>query len=249
MAQLQYNPELVESLKAVIQGDDRFEFAPVAPSSHPCSALEYIVRRCRDVRCVDRDDKTKMALDVETIPQYLWPAAIPLSAWILAHKELFEGKTVIELGSGVGLGGFTAALFAKLVVLTDCSPVSLAMLEISGERNRGKSRGDIGVEFLKWGDEAAAGALLGKYGLQSFDVVIGCDIFYFNTSLVLGLATARKALGGAGCFVCASLARSERMDVDIDDVPLRSGEFRGGRIDTNEDEGGLRVYQWFPVGA
>eukprot|EP00761_Pharyngomonas_kirbyi_P010472 gb/GECH01010492.1/.p1 GENE.gb/GECH01010492.1/~~gb/GECH01010492.1/.p1 ORF type:complete len:269 (+),score=80.78 gb/GECH01010492.1/:1-807(+) len=49
----------------------------------------------------------------------LWDAAIILSRWIMKHPDYFHGKTVIELGSGVGLPGIVAARFAEEVYLTD----------------------------------------------------------------------------------------------------------------------------------
>jgi predicted nicotinamide N-methyase len=261
------NPEVIASIKAALDADDRFTFVTpplLLRGAAETDRVEYLARTDRTVRCTDRTNAVGMLLEAETIPQYAWPAALPLAHWLVAHNEKLRGLNVLELGSGVGLGGLTAALYARHVVLTDCSPVALAMLEMSVQRHTG--HGTATVELLKWGNVAAVEALLVKYNIPAFDLVIGCDIFYFNASLTAGLATARAALLGrreagtlaarrraAGSFLCASFARSERMDVDIDEAPLRSG-FRGGRVDTldgqatddGSGDGGLRIYEWFP---
>ncbi|KAJ8524144.1 hypothetical protein ON010_g16974 [Phytophthora cinnamomi] len=49
----------------------------------------------------------------------LWGAAFVLARWIHMHRELFEGKSVIEVGSGLGLGGIVAARYATHTTLTD----------------------------------------------------------------------------------------------------------------------------------
>nr|CAI5864178.1 unnamed protein product [Callosobruchus analis] len=43
-----------------------------------------------------------------------WEAALALSDWIVSNKDLFKGKKVLELGSGLGLTG--------LVLSTECVP-------------------------------------------------------------------------------------------------------------------------------
>jgi hypothetical protein len=272
------DPLFLGALQAAIAADSRFEYVTMELPDHSTVArVQYLVRCDRAPRCTDRDDKIGLSLEAETIPQFLWPAAAPLAEWIVCHRQLFEGRTVLELGSGVGLAGLTAALFARLVVLTDCAPVSLAMLALSVQR-RINAAGDVAVEFLKWGDAGAVAELLAKFKIPAFDVVIGCDIFYFNASLVAGLQSARGALVGSDdlnsnalvavppgaegsdllaidgpSFICASLARSERMDVDIDEVPPRCG-FCGGRVGSTTavgdgEGGGLRIYRWFPAAS
>ena len=42
---------------------------------------------------------------------HIWEAGIILARWIVFNKELFLGKDVLELGTGVGIGGLSAAKF------------------------------------------------------------------------------------------------------------------------------------------
>ena len=48
----------------------------------------------------------------------LWRGALLLGDYILSHPELFQNKTVLELGSGVGLDSIVAGIVAKEVICT-----------------------------------------------------------------------------------------------------------------------------------
>ena len=50
----------------------------------------------------------------------LWDAGIVLSRYIILNSELFKNKTILELGSGVGIAGITASKW------TDCSSVTMS---------------------------------------------------------------------------------------------------------------------------
>ena len=52
---------------------------------------------------------------------HIWEAGIILARFIAFNKELFEYKAVLELGTGVGIGGICAAKYCnpKSVVMTD----------------------------------------------------------------------------------------------------------------------------------
>ncbi|KAF2879721.1 hypothetical protein ILUMI_26451, partial [Ignelater luminosus] len=51
-----------------------------------------------------------------------WQASFALSEWCLFHKDVFTDKTILELGSGIGLTGITVAINCKpeKIYLTDC---------------------------------------------------------------------------------------------------------------------------------
>ena len=56
----------------------------------------------------------------------VWPAALAGAAWACQNKALFEGKRVLELGSGVGLFGcaIAAVTDAAQITMTDLDAVS-----------------------------------------------------------------------------------------------------------------------------
>ncbi len=57
----------------------------------------------------------------EQIPYWaeLWPSAIALSEYIVEHKDLFVGNSVLEIGCGLGLPGIVAGMQGAKVTLTD----------------------------------------------------------------------------------------------------------------------------------
>ncbi|CUG58378.1 methyltransferase family 16, putative [Bodo saltans] len=257
----------VEAIRDAIRSDDRFTWVPVDDKGkgdinvkvdQSCSSsihtnaqeVTVLVRTSRTNRYDAGNDIAKL-LENESIPQYLWPAARPFARWLMTSKGKLvteastmmslEGKTILEIGSGAGLCGFAAAACCnpKLVVVTDCSPVAVAMLEESRVRNESSSAlpsGRVRVAALKWGDDDALRRLLEMLDIPKFDVVMGSDVFYFRNSLSDGLSTAYRSLVGfdggnpdvensmrGGLFLCSSFVRSQRMDEDIDTIPQTFG--------------------------
>ena len=105
----------------------------------------------------------------------VWPAALAGAAWACHNKALFEGKRVLELGSGTGVAGLAcAALGARAVRLTDL-PERLDLLRRNATRNRGHAFGvDVDVAPYAWGDKFGAMAL----AADGVDVVVGADVCY-----------------------------------------------------------------------
>ena len=50
---------------------------------------------------------------------YLWPSAAILGRLICEHLDIFRSKTILELGSGIGLSGIVAAKAGCTVILSD----------------------------------------------------------------------------------------------------------------------------------
>ncbi|RLN51606.1 hypothetical protein BBJ29_004625 [Phytophthora kernoviae] len=86
----------------------------------------------------------------------LWGAAFVLARWIHIHRELFEGKSVIEVGSGLGLGGITAARYASQTTLTDYQSDTCTALEYNIKLNRlfthefDPAKPEVTVSLLDW---------------------------------------------------------------------------------------------------
>lgn len=51
----------------------------------------------------------------------MWPSGWLVAEWILSNPEIFKGRSILELGSGVGLTGVVLEKFvkSKSVYLTD----------------------------------------------------------------------------------------------------------------------------------
>ena len=59
-----------------------------------------------------------VSTEIKLVGLQIWRAALLLSDFIIHSQKLFEGKTVLELGSGVGLTSIVAGMFAKEIIST-----------------------------------------------------------------------------------------------------------------------------------
>lgn len=105
----------------------------------------------------------------ERLPYWadLWPSALVLAAEIAADGP--AGKTVLELGCGVGLPAVVAAGCGARVLASDWYPEALAFAEHNA------SRAGVTIETLA-ADWSAPPPQLVASG--PFDLVIGADILY-----------------------------------------------------------------------
>ena len=80
-----------------------------------------------------------------------WDAAVVLASYLETHPEIVRGKTVLELGSGTGLGGMAAAaLGAKKTLLTDLE-YTLSNIQANIDSNMSVITGmDISVAMVDW---------------------------------------------------------------------------------------------------
>lgn len=104
----------------------------------------------------------------ERIPYWaeLWPSALGLSQWILENNAIFERRSVLEIGCGLGLPGIVAADFARNVCLTDYMEAPLSWASENWQLNRMETPD---VRILDWRapDESFAA-----------DIVLASDVAY-----------------------------------------------------------------------
>src|SRR5690606_13463984 len=120
-----------------------------------------------------------------------------------ARRDLIEGKTILELGSGTGLCGLLCAMVSGAeCVLTDGSDDAVAELERAAALNAEACA--VKCRVLQWGDEAALAALVAERGGEKFDVVLGTDVVYEGQFVAPLLRTACGALKDGGALVLAN---------------------------------------------
>ena len=169
----------------------------------------------------------------------VWDAAVGLGLWLSRNADAVEGKAVLELGSGVGLGGISAALAgAAAVTLSDVAE------EKGAERERGELGGEALLQALR--DNAALNGLDAPEAVVSLDwadcladgyapaatypVVLGADLVHDEKYSLPALAAAvasHVAPGGAAYLMSAA----GRPGVDALPAALRS---YGGEVDAQE---------------
>ena len=159
----------------------------------------------------------------------LWAASESFVRWTKSTDEfsiLVRSRSVLELGSGLGLVGQVAALLgARKVVLTDV-PAQIPLLRCNVELNaqlhflyanddepllEAPVEGQPVVEVIEhsWGEGFAS--RLAQHA--RFDVVLGSDLLYTEESVAPLWSSIEAAVAPAGCVLLALPDRDE----DIDD--------------------------------
>eukprot|EP01063_Lacrimia_lanifica_P039278 TRINITY_DN859_c0_g6_i1.p1 TRINITY_DN859_c0_g6~~TRINITY_DN859_c0_g6_i1.p1 ORF type:complete len:240 (+),score=65.22 TRINITY_DN859_c0_g6_i1:55-774(+) len=116
----------------------------------------------------------RYTLRLPVVDVMIWDSSVMMGEHILAHPEMVAGKVILELGSGIGIPSFCAALAgAKEVVGTDLSPVAIARLN-QAVRCNAEAYPQLNVlrgKVLDWFKPEAA-------GLAPFETIIAADVNY-----------------------------------------------------------------------
>ncbi|KAM3967138.1 protein N-lysine methyltransferase METTL21D [Aphomia sociella] len=118
-----------------------------------------------DVNCVVWDASLVLAKYLETICQQ--------------KPDFLSGLKVLELGSGLGVVGLTAATLGAQVTLTDL-PEALPLLRLNINENKSKisSMGGYAIaESLVWGDSSS------EILKEEFDMIVLADCVYYEESI------------------------------------------------------------------
>jgi predicted nicotinamide N-methyase len=116
----------------------------------------------------NEDALLETAEELEHFPYgfLLWESGVGLARHLAAHPELVAGKSILELGAGVGLSGLVAQSLGGSVWQSDHQPGTLSLARINAEQN-----GVAGVHcFLAdWGRWTHR---------ERYAVILGADILY-----------------------------------------------------------------------
>lgn len=121
------------------------------------------------VKVTDINELLDHIVNVDEIPFWaeIWPASIGLASVIFKNHVLFSGRTVLELGSGVGMAGIAAKMTGAKVTQSDFLPETLKFISLNCLRN------NVPVEPFLLADWRNFPKDTGK-----FDFIIGADILY-----------------------------------------------------------------------
>ncbi|XP_026759675.1 protein N-lysine methyltransferase METTL21D-like [Galleria mellonella] len=122
----------------------------------------------------------KMEGDVNCV---VWDASLVLAKYLetICQKkpDFLSGIKVLELGSGLGVVGLTAATLGAQVTLTDL-PEALPLLRLNINENKSKigSMGGYAIaESLVWGDSSS------EILKEEFDMIVLADCVYYEEAI------------------------------------------------------------------
>jgi len=147
---------------------------------------------------VDAIEPETFAMD-ERFPYWaeLWASAVTLAAHMAA---VAPGRTVLELGCGLGLAGIAAARAGAEVTMTDFEPDALLFAAKNAARNlEPHQMARVTIREMDW----RSPALDAKY-----DIVIGADILYERRFFAPLRTLLEQAVSPAGVVLLAEPDRA-----------------------------------------
>ena len=132
----------------------------------------------------------------ERLPYWadVWPASRQLAATLL--EERGAGRSLLELGCGVGLASVAALDAGFAVTATDYYEDALHVTRANATRNVGREPATRMVNWRAWPDD-----------LGTFDVVIGADVIYEAEYSTLVARCLSRALAPDGLGIIADPGR------------------------------------------
>ena len=102
---------------------------------------------------------------------FCWSSGQVLAHWILEHKELAEGRSVLDFGTGSGIVAVAAARAgAKKVLACDIDPVSLQAVKANAQLNQ------VEIEVSEDFEGASRGGV---------EVILAADVLYDEENFLL----------------------------------------------------------------
>ena len=145
-------------------------------------------------------------------------AALALARYVEAHPEAVAGKSVLELGAGMGLVSTVCSLLgATRVAATDGDAAVVGACTRNIARNLGPAAGEeeagaarVCARVLRWGDKAAEVAVA-----PPFDVIVAADIVccVYEGAYAALVGSLRRLCGARGEVLLAYKRRHGSEDL------------------------------------
>jgi len=171
--------DLIDSVLKHFQVQDREEFFPIEYSSNDQS---------RTVKFGVKGVKRELGQTLSSTGLTIWRAAEHLCQYIIDNPQRFQGKSVCELGAGLGL---VSILLEKLevcseLVVTDGDEDTLSLLV----ENKIDNDCLFETNYLLWGEQED---FLSEHS-QGFDLLIAADVIYEEEQILPLLQTVNSLL-------------------------------------------------------
>mmetsp|Transcript_30695 Transcript_30695/g.34986 ORF Transcript_30695/g.34986 Transcript_30695/m.34986 type:complete len:248 (+) Transcript_30695:79-822(+) len=147
-----------------------------------------------------------------------WPASFELANYMThpSVRNQFVDKTVLELGSGLGICSITASLLGpRRVIATDGSSTALSLLRRNVQKYEPDSTNNIiQVRSLEWGMPLAEDVRKSMHR-EYPDIILASDVIYPRSNRVAFKQTLQELCGPDTIFL---LGHTWRVQNDEDDA-------------------------------
>lgn len=158
-----------------------------------------------NISCVTNEDSLIDAIDdLKHMPYgfLIWESSIGLARHLV--PEVVAGRSVLELGCGVGISGMVAQSLGGIVSQTDHQPGVLKLAEHNAAQN--------GIEGITrfvddWSDWRHR---------ERYEIILGADILYERAMHFHLKNIFRRNLAPGGAVLLSDPGRSQSMDLMID---------------------------------
>jgi len=130
----------------------------------------------------------------------LWESAVALARRLAFDPELVAGKSVLELGAGVGLPGIVARAQGAEVRQTDHQAGALSLAQRNARQNGVTGIHTFLADWRDWTHEAR------------YEVTLGADILYERTLHYDLERVFRRSLAPGGCLLLADPGRPQSLE-------------------------------------
>jgi hypothetical protein len=146
--------------------------------------------------------------------------------FLVQYNELMNGKSIMELGCGIGGVGLLGTTFCspELLVLTDGSSRTYGILQKNidlVQEGRGADAFTCLRTPLSWGNdiEIAVAQQLCADNTSSvnlrYDVVLGSELMYYSTSVETLISTVIKLTNHRGLFIHGHIFRKAGQELEL----------------------------------
>lgn len=175
---------------------------------------------------------------------HLWEAGIILARYIVSESNLFNNKNILELGTGVGIGGLA------LLKYTTCQHVNMTDYNNEVLKNAGKNAtknsikaNRYSVEYLNWLDYASF--------TKKYDIIIGSDLIYSGAplkELYMLISTSLNPQGKAYIIIPSQRFKGEEFlaiveehnEFTIEKIPLDAEIYKASPF--KDQQKGFKIY-------
>lgn len=108
----------------------------------------------------------------------VWRGALLLADYILHNRKLLKNKTILELGSGVGLTGIVGGIYAKRVICTDINYGGILELIQNNIQRNSKIICDNNVDVMELNFKQLNWSPALMSTISRTDIIIAADVIY-----------------------------------------------------------------------